>query len=88
MKIKGIKAVCSDSQLLKNRNDGCYLQLNYDPKKNEVFADFLCSLGHNDWKEYDDSNIILIGFIDAPMAKKDIEALIIRKLETSKSDTK
>lgn len=84
MKIKGIKAVCSDSQLLKNRNDGCYLQLNYDLKKNEVFADFLCSLGHNDWKEYDDSNIILIGLIDTPMSMRRIEALVITELQNRK----
>lgn len=84
MKIKGIKAVCSDSHLLKNRNDGCYLQLNYDLKKNEVFADFLCSLGHNDWKEYDDSNIIFIGLIDTPMSMRRIEALVITELQNRK----
>ena len=84
MKIKGLKSVCSDSQLLKNRNDGCYLQLNYDLKKNEVFADFLCSLGHNDWKEYDDSNIIFIGLIDTPMSMRRIEALVITELQNRK----
>ena len=88
MKIKGLKSVCSESHILKNRNDGCYLQLNYDRKENRAFANFHCSFGHNNWNEYHDRNIIFIGFIDAPMAKKDIEALIIEKLETSKSDTK
>lgn len=75
---KGIKKVCSESKSL-GRNDGCYLQLNYDLKKHKVFTDFHCSLGHNSWTRYEDENIIFIANIDSPMSMKDIEDLVTTK---------
>jgi hypothetical protein len=77
MKIKGLKTVCSESKTLPGMMTGCYLQLNYDMKKHEVFTNLHCSLGHNSWTRYDDENIIVIGNIDGPMSMKDIEKFVI-----------
>lgn len=77
MRIKGIKKVCSKSLALAGRNDGCYLQLNYDMKKHKVFTDWHCSFDHNSYTRYHDENIIFIAFIDYPMMMKDIEKLVV-----------
>lgn len=79
MRIKGIKKVCTESLALAGGNDGCYLRLNYDMKKHEVFTNWHCSFGHNSWTRYHDENIIFIAFIDYPMMMKDIEKLVIDK---------
>ena len=76
--VKGCKKVCSESKVLKNRNDGCYLQLNYDLKKKEVFTNFHCSFGHNSYTRYKEENIIFISFIDNPISMKEIDDLVKR----------
>lgn len=38
-----------------------YVQVNLDKSTNEIWGDFHCSIGHNSWKQYDDSNIVTLG---------------------------
>lgn len=71
-KMTGCKKVCFDSKILAGRNDGAYLQLNYDRKKNKVFTDFHCCFGHHDFTKYDDIDIIFVGFINNPMTMAEI----------------
>lgn len=47
-----------------------YAYLMLDKATGEVWTDYFCSLGHNDWKEYHDSNIINLG---AKMAERGID---------------
>ena len=79
-KMTGCKKVCTDSKILTGRNDGAYLQLNYDRKDNKVFTNFHCCSGHNDWTEYHDTDIVFVGFIDNPLSMAEVRGLVERCL--------
>ena len=38
-----------------------YIQVNLDKSTREIWGDFHCSIGRNSWKQYHDSNIVMLG---------------------------
>lgn len=41
--------------------DNTYIQLNYNLRTHEAWGDWFYSIGRNDWKRYDDEDIIIVG---------------------------
>ena len=39
-----------------------YVQINLDKSTSEIWGDYHCTIGRNSWTEYDDNNIISLGF--------------------------
>ena len=62
-KITGIKKAVGE---YKRANEGGYYSASYgilmlDRSTGEVWCDYFCSLGHNEWKVYHDAAIIDLG---------------------------
>ena len=77
MKIKGIKKIAGER---KNLAPNCYLQLNYDMKTHKAWTNFLYGFGYNSWVVYHDDNVINCGNISRPKTMKEIEEIIINKV--------
>lgn len=70
LKLKGLKKLSSETKNLSGYYSGKYIQVNYDPKTNEIWGDYHYSLGHNTWTVYHDKNIINCGNIYEPCTMK------------------
>ncbi len=38
-----------------------YVQINLDKSTNEIWGDFHCSIGHNEWTQYHEDSIVGLG---------------------------
>ena len=70
LKLKGLKKLSSETKNLSGYYSGKYIQVNYDPKTNEIWGDYHYSLGHNTWTVYHDENIINCGNVYEPCTMK------------------
>lgn len=76
LKVKGLKKIAGETKNLKGFYSCEYLQLNYNKKTGEAWTDYLCSLGQNSWKEYNDSDIINCGNISEKKTMEEIKEMI------------
>ena len=72
MKIKGLKKAIGE---YKRANFGGhyspqYGKLMYDTSTGEIWTDYFCSLGHNQWKAYESESIVDLG---RKMKEREIE---------------
>lgn len=78
--MKGIKRVCSDTKTLRGFYSPEYLQLFYDAKTDELFTEFLFSIGHNSFIQSDDPEIINLGFLYEPMTMQEVKEYVDREM--------
>ena len=77
--IKGLKKIAGMSKKLNARYAGWYLQLNYNKKTREAWADEIFSIGQNHYIVYDDQNVLNCGKICKPMKMAEIAEMIAEK---------
>lgn len=75
-KMTGLKAASSATKELRGYYSGEYVELFYDLSTGAVWTKYQCSLGQNNWTEYDDSNIVCIGNISEPVTMQEIADMI------------
>lgn len=81
-KIKGLKKIAGESKKLKR---GCYLQVNYDTKSRQVWADYIADFTHNSWVQYADPNVIRICNVVRPITMEELEDVILSTLDVLES---
>lgn len=63
-----------------DRRNGYYVEVLYDMEKDEVYNHVHVSLGHNNWTEYHDDNVIRIGNFAQKVTKAQLKELIEEKI--------
>lgn len=74
-KMTGLKKASGNTEYYPTRS-GMYNELFYDVITGEVWTVFQCSLGHNSWTEYHDSNVRKICNTDEHMTMQEIADMI------------
>lgn len=85
LKLHGIKKLAGETKTL-NGYDGRYIQVNYDMRKDEVWGDYLCSIGHNTWVEYHDPHILCCGKVCEPWTMKELRDMIEDEVAYAKGE--
>lgn len=60
-KYKGIKEASENSKIMKDekiRNNGYYMQINYNQEKDKVWYNEFCDRSHGSYRKYENKNII------------------------------
>ena len=76
LKMSGLRKVAGETKSLSGPYSPEYLQLNYDRSTGEVWTDFFYDLGHNNWQEYHDENVLRCGNLSSPHTMQEIADVI------------
>lgn len=72
LKMSGLRKVAGETRSLSGPYSPEYLQLNYDRSTGEVWTDFFSSIGHNNWTQYQDENVLNCGNLCSPYTMQEI----------------
>lgn len=72
LKMYGLRKVAGETKSLSGPYSPEYLQLNYDRSTGEVWTDYFYDLGHNNWQEYHDENVLRCGNLCSPYTMQEI----------------
>lgn len=80
-KYKGIKNAVTEIKLIADNHKGIYYQVSYDVDNDQVITTWHTSFGYNEWDEYNDPNIIHIGFFDQDISMRALKRKIIEAID-------
>jgi phage gp46-like protein len=80
LNITGLKKCSGDTRNYSERS-ACYNEIFYDKADGEVWADFHCSIGGNEWTEYRSKNVIRICSTAEHLTMQEIADMIRDKLD-------
>lgn len=77
----GIKNAVSEIKSIAGNHNGIYYQVSYNADSDQVITAWHASFGYNEWNEYDNPNIIPIGFFDQEISIRALKRKIIEAID-------